>query len=237
MATQTADLKPFDARPPPRLGDMEALLRTVVRRRAVKSRSQVLREGDKPRVAHVLLHGHTFRYRMLVDGRRQITAILVPGDVCDLEAVMRGRADYSVGALTDCILGEIPAERIADPTTHDPEMTRALWRRSLRDQAISREWLVNMGRRDALEKISNLICELRFRLASVGLASDIAFQLHLTQSELADVLGLSCVHINRVLQQLRRSGLIQLSDGTLTVLDVALLEAVAGFDPIYLRLA
>ncbi len=121
----------------------------------------------------------------------------MPGDICDLEAVMRGPADYSVAAMTSCVLGELPANAIADPTTADPELARALWRRLLRDEAISREWLVNMGCRTALERVAHLVCELRVRLQAVGLTKGDAFKMQLTQAELADVLGLSTVHINR----------------------------------------
>lgn len=209
----------------------------VVREKVVKPRSDVLRQGDVPAVAHVLLDGHTYRYRLLDDGRRQITAVLVPGEICDLEAVMRGRADYSVGALTKCVLGEIPAEQVADPMALGPEMAQALWRRVLRDEAISREWLVSMGRRNALERVAHLLCELRVRLEDVGLARSEEYDLDFTQVELADILGLSAVHINRVLQQLRRTGLIQLSGGIVNILDLPTLEVVAGFDPTYLQVA
>lgn len=221
--------------PDPKSDGTEALLKAVVREKKVKQSTDVLRHGDIPTIAHVLLDGHTYRYRVLSNGLRQITAILVPGDICDLEAVMRGRADYSVGALTDCILGEIPAERVANPTVSDPEFMRALLRRLLRDEAISREWLVGMGRRTSMERVAHLMCELRVRFEAVGLASNAEFDLHFTQAELGDVLGISTVHINRILQGLRQDGLIRLSGGTLSILNVPALEALAGFDPAYLQ--
>ena len=219
------------------LDGTKALLDAVVREKVVNPRSDVLRQGDVPTVAHVLLDGHTYRYRLLHDGRRQITAVLVPGEICDLEAVMWGRADYSVGALTKCVLGEIPAEQVADPVALRPEMGRALWRRVLRDEAISREWLVSMGRRSALERVAHLLCELRVRMECVGLARAEEYDLDFTQMELSDILGLSAVHINRVLQQLRKTGLIQLSGGIVNILDLPTLEVVAGFDPTYLQVA
>lgn len=219
------------------LDGTKALLDAVVREKVVNPRSDVLRQGDVPTVTHVLLDGHTYRYRLLHDGRRQITAVLVPGEICDLEAVMWGRADYSVGALTKCVLGEIPAEQVADPVALRPEMGRALWRRVLRDEAISREWLVSMGRRSALERVAHLLCELRVRMESVGLARAEEYDLDFTQMELSDILGLSTVHINRVLQQLRKTGLIQLSGGIVNILDLPTLEVVAGFDPTYLQVA
>lgn len=222
--------------PQPKLDGAEMLLKAVVREKSVHPQYDVLRQGDVPKMAHLLLDGHTYRYRMLPDGCRQITAVLVPGDVCDLEAVMRGRADYSVAALTDCVLGEIPTEQVADPTTLDAETARALWRLLLRDEAISREWLVSMGRRTALERCAHFLCELRVRLDHVDLASNAVFDMAFTQSELGDVLGLSAVHINRTLQELRRTGLIKLSGGTLTILDQHALEMAGGFDPTYLRM-
>ncbi len=189
-----------------------------------------------PTAVHVLLDGQAYRYRLLEDGRRQIVAILVPGDICDLEAVMRGRADYGVATMTNCVLGELPVNTIADFTTIDPELAQALWRGLLRDQAIAREWLVNVGCRTALERVAHLICELRLRLEAVGLTKGDAFKMQMTQAEIADLLGLSTVHINRTLKQLRKLGLVDYSKSIISVLDVPALERVAGFNPTYLRM-
>ncbi len=219
-----------------KLDPIDPVLEAVVQEKVAESRSDILRQGEVPTVAHVVLEGHTYRYRLLNDGRRQITAVLMPGDVCDLEAVMRGRADYGVGALTRCVLGEIPAIKVADLTTADPGLARALWRRLLRDEAISREWLVGMGCRSALERVAHLLCEFRARLSAVGLTTGDTFELRLTQTELGDLMGLSTVHVNRVLQQLRRTGLIELSTNRISFLDVSAMEAVAGFDPAYLQM-
>ena len=236
MTVQAARSRPSQDLLRPRLDRAEALLNAVVRERVARSRSDVLREGEVPTAAHVLLDDHPYRCRLLKDGRRQITALLVPGDVCDLDAVMRGQADDSVGALTNCVLGEIPTERVADPEKVGPEMTRALWRRLLRDGAISREWLVDIGRRDALGRVAHLLCVLRIRTEGIGLTKGAEFESRFTPWVLADVLGLSGVHTDRVLQQLRRTALIHLSGGTLPVRDVPVLEMVAGFDPAHLRL-
>ena len=237
MLTQQASVDRPSSLSRSKLDGTEILLKAVIREKTVEPRSDVLRQGDVPKIAHVLLDGHTYRYRLLNDGRRQITAVLMPGDICDLEAVMRGRADYSVGALTRCVLGEVPAEQVADPTALGPEMTRTLWRQLLRDEAISREWLVGMGRRCALERVAHLLCEFRVRLEAVGLSGGAEFEMRFTQMELADLLGMSTVHVNRVLQQLRRTGLIEFSSGTVSILDVPTLEMVAEFDPTYLRMA
>ncbi len=219
-----------------KLDGAESLLKAVVNTKTLEPRSNVLRQGDVPTVAHVLLEGHTYRYKLLRDGRRQITALLVPGDISDLEAVIRGHADYSVAAMTRCVLGEVPVNAIADPASADPEIARALWRRLLRDEAISRERLVNIGCRTALERVAHLVCELRLRLQAVGLTKGDAFKMQLTQAELADVLGMSTVHINRVLKQLRENGLVKFSQSTMSILNVPALEKLADFYPAYLRM-
>lgn len=221
----------------PALNHADPMMRAIVRERSVPHRHELLRHGEVPQVAHVLLGGHTCRYQLLRNGLRQITAILVPGDLCDVEAVLRGRADYGVAALTPCTVGEIPVGTLQDPDETGPDITRALWQRVLRDEAIAREWLVNIGRRPALERVAHLFCELRDRLAAVGLTNGDSYDMRLTQAELADALGLTGVHINRTVRALRTSGLIR-TDGTrLTILDRPGLEALAGFDPAYLGTA
>ncbi|GJE62158.1 Crp/Fnr family transcriptional regulator [Methylobacterium trifolii] len=217
----------------PVLGEAGIVLAAIERQRMVPARTDLLRQGETPAVAHILLTGHTCRFRTLRDGRRQILAILVPGDLCDLEAVLGARADYGVSALTACTVGEIPCRRLADDT--DAAMRAALWRHLLQDAAIAREWLVGMGRRNAQERLAHLFCELRVRLEAVGLAGTDFYETRITQVELADALGLTSVHVNRTLQELREAGLIRLANGRLTILDVPALERLAGFDPAYLR--
>ena len=221
----------------PALNRADPLLAAVSRARSIPHRQDILRHGEVPGVAHVLLDGHTCRYQLLRNGHRQITAILVPGDLCDLEAVLRGRADYGVAALTPCTVGEIPLAAIHEPREPGAGIARALWQHVLRDEAIAREWLVNIGRRPALERVAHLFCELRARLEGVGLASADGFEMNLTQAELADALGLTGVHINRVIRSLRQGGLIRMDGPRLTILDRPALEALAGFDPAYLRTA
>ena len=219
-----------------RLDGAEHLLKAVGTAKVVRPGLHILLQGNVPTRAHVLLEGQAYCYRRLEDGRRQITAILVPGDICDLEAVIRGQADYGVATMTDCVLGELPVNTIADLRTIDPELAQALWRRLLRDQAVAREWLVNVGCRTALERFAHLICEFRFRLHAVGLTKGDAFTMQLTQAEIADLLGLSAVHVNRTLKRLRAIGLVDYSKSIISVLDIPVLERVAGFDPKYLMM-
>ena len=234
MSTSDPMTSPKDRFRRPTSPGVTAVLRSVVRERAVGPRHDILRQGEDPRIAHVLLDGHACRYRMLSDGRRQITAVVVPGEVCDLEAVLRGRADFNVGTLTGCVFGEIAAERIAPIDHIDRDMRAALLRQLLRDEAIAREWLVGLGRRTALERVAHLFCELWLRLRGVGLARDDGYDLKIRQGELADALGLSTVHINRVLQSLRRSGLIRWAEGSLSIVDFPALAQLAEFEPSYI---
>jgi CRP-like cAMP-binding protein len=204
-----------------------------IRERSIPKQHDLLLPGAEPEVAHLLLVGHTCRYRMLRDGRRQITAIQVPGDICDLEAILAGRADYAVNTLTRCTVGEIPLSRIAALDSRD--LSAALGWRLRRDEAIAREWIVSLGRRVGIERMGHLLCELRWRLAAVGLATDDSFEMRITQHDFADALGLTSVHVNRVLKCLRDSHLIHLKGGWLTLLDRQRLERLAQFDPAYLE--
>lgn len=207
-------------------------LERPLRERSVPKQSEILVPGDTPDIAHLLLAGHTCRYRMLQDGRRQITAILVPGDICDLEALLAGRSSYAVSTLTRCTIGEIPVSRYA--ATHDPALAHALQRRLRRDEAIAREWIVSLGRRDGIERTAHLLCELRWRLAEIGQATADSCDLRITQHDLADALGLTSVHVNRVLMNLRSERLIHLKGGRLTIIDRPRLKHLAQFDPAYL---
>ena len=234
MSISDALTAPKDRYRRPSSAVTDAILKGVVRERLVGPRHDILRQGEEPQIAHVLLDGHSCRYRMLSDGRRQITAVLIPGDVCDLQAILRGRADFNVGTLTACTFGEIPAEGLSPLDEVEPETRDALVRQLLRDEAIAREWLVGLGRRTALERVAHLFCELWLRLCGVGLARDNGYDLKIRQGELADALGLSTVHVNRVLQNLRRTGLIRWAEGSLAIGDFSALARLAEFEPSYL---
>lgn len=204
-----------------------------MRERSIPKQHDLLRPDTEPDVAHLLLAGHACRNRMLRDGRRQITAILIPGDICDPEAILAHRADYAVNTLTRCIVGEISLARIASRDHH--ELIASLGHRLRREEAIAREWIVSLGRRVGIERMAHLLCELRWRLASVGLATQDSYEMRITQSDFADALGLTPVHVNRMLKGLRNSHLIHLQGGWLTLLDRPRLERLAQFDPTYLE--
>jgi CRP-like cAMP-binding protein len=176
------------------------------------------------------------RYKLVAGGGRQIMAYLVPGDFCDLHVFILKAMDHSIGTLSQCSVVSIDRARIVE-LTERPAIARALWWATLVDEATVREWVVNVGARPADERLAHLLCELLVRLKAVGLADGGSYELPITQVDLADTVGLSTVHVNRVLQRLRALELITLRNGRLVILDVEKLNAFSGFNPNYLHLS
>ena len=213
------------------------LLDAVIREaRDVGSRGDLIREGDAPGDVRLILAGFACRYKRLAGGKRQIMAYLVPGDFCDLHVFILKAMDHTIATLSPCRVVDIPRARILEMTER-PALARALWWAALVDEATLREWLVNIGARPAEERVAHLLCELLLRLRTVGLANGDSYELPITQTELADTVGLTNVHVNRVLQRLRGDGLITLTGKHLVILDVERLNAFSGFTPNYLHLA
>ena len=204
--------------------------------RTLSAREDIVHEGDKPRHVNLILEGFACRYKMLADGRRQIVAIIIPGDMCDLRMFVLKEMDHSIGALSPLKLAEISEEKLLELTESSTRLARALWWNSLVEEAIAREWTVNVGRRDALERMAHLLCEVFVRLDVVGLAEGNSCELPVTQAELGDALGLSHVHTNRTLQELRGRDLITLKGKSLTIHDLPALKDLALFNPNYLHL-
>lgn len=214
-----------------------ARLETLTSRsREVGPREDLIREGDKPDHVHLVLEGLAYRYKVLPDGKRQITGYLLPGDFCDLHVWILGEMDHSIGTLTRCCVVEIAAEAIEDLTTQYPRVARALWWATLVDHAVMREALVSMGQRPADRQLAHLFCELLVRLQAVGHAGESSYEFPATQEDLGDALGLSTVHVNRTLQKLRDGGLITFKGKMLSIPDVNVLKRFAGFNPDYLHL-
>jgi CRP-like cAMP-binding protein len=205
--------------------------------RTVPAGADLIREGDRPSTIFALLDGWGFRYKLLRNGKRQILAYLIPGDLCDIHALVVKRMDHAIGLLDTATVATIGPERMLDVIRRHPTVERALWWASLVDEAILREWLVNLGQRDAYERISHLFCEMWLRLRAVGLADGgQRFSLPLTQTELAETVALTSVSVNRALQRLRAEGLITLDQKHLTIHDPKRLAAISGFEPNYLHL-
>lgn len=213
-------------------GVLEALPLDV---RRVGAGRDLVREGDRPSNCLVLLEGFAHRYRALEDGRRQIMAFHVAGDMPDLTSLLTRRMDHGIAALTPVLVAPVPHATVLEWTERHPRLGRLLWQDTLLDGAIFREWVVNVGRRTAYQRVAHLLCELVTRLRALGLARDHGCDLPVTQVELADATGLSPVHVNRVLQELRGDGLIEPRGRVLVALDWEGLKRAGGFDPAYLQ--
>jgi CRP-like cAMP-binding protein len=196
----------------------------------------IVREGEELTASILLIEGLMCRYKDLSDGRRQISALHVPGDFVDLHGFTLKRLDHHVQSLTRCRVVLFPHDRLRGITEQHPHLTRLLWLLTSLDAAVHREWELSLGCRSATARIAHLLCELQARLEVVGLADERGFELDLTQGELAECLGLTNVHVNRVLRTLREDGLAVFKRGRVAILDRARLEQVADFNPGYLYL-
>lgn len=193
-------------------------------------------EGETVTRCVLLLDGFMHRYKALEDGRRQIFAFHTPGDVPDLHSLNITHIDHSIAATGDCTVGYIPHQALRDAFAGTAGLVDVFWRVTLIEGAIFRNWMLSMGRRDSVAQMAHLFCELFARLKAVGLAEGNTFHVPLIQEELADAMGISTVHANRVLQQLRRRGLVTFDTKLVQIPDWAALRAFAEFDPSYLHL-
>ncbi|WP_019906531.1 Crp/Fnr family transcriptional regulator [Methylobacterium sp. 77] len=216
--------------------DKDVLHRIAALARDVPARTNLAREGDVHNDILLITEGVGCRFKQRANGARQITAYLVPGDACDLDIALMGRLDHTIATLSACKVARISTSVLQEITENHPAIARAMRISALIDEATLREWLVNVGCRSALERIAHLFCELLLRLRAVGLATEDSCDLPMTQHELADTTGMTTVHVNRSLQELRRRGLIELKGKNLRILDWPRLKSLAEFKAGYLRL-
>lgn len=215
------------------VGIIEGLCAREERFRAGAS---IFEEGDAPRSAFVVTRGLACRYRPLPDGRRQILTFLIPGDFSDLHAFLLKAMDHSVGTIIPTRIAAIERDIVQDIVLHRPRLAAALWWSEMQEAAMLRERIVALGRRNARGRVAYLLCELVWRQQAIGMAEDHSIRLPLTQTDLADALGLTAVHVNRVLQRFREDQLISLERRRLTLLNFVRLEALAGLTSNYLQL-
>jgi CRP-like cAMP-binding protein len=200
------------------------------------ARKLVVREKVQLEHSNLLLSGFVCRYKDLADGQRQILEIHVPGDFLDMHSFLLKKLEHNVATLTQCRIAYFPHDRLKAISEAHPHLARMLWLGTLMDAAIHREWILSVGRRSAIGRLAHLFAELLVRLQVVGLADDKEYMLPLTQVDLADATGLTSVHVNRMLRELRDTGVMSLRDGRVVIEDVAQLYRIGGFDPAYLYL-
>lgn len=205
--------------------------------RVLEPNEDIVKEGASPDTSCLIVEGWAMRSKSLSDGRRQITAFHIAGDFVDLHSFLLKPMDHTVTALTRCKLALVPHTALMKVTEEEPHLTRVFWLNTLIDAAIQREWMVALGRLPAAGRLGRLICELFLRLEAVGLTQAQGFDFPITQTGLADALGISGVHVNRTIQELRRASLITWQGSRVTIKDFTGLKAVAEFDPTYLNLS
>lgn len=213
---------------------MEQLAAGPVRR--VAPRRDLIVEGDVSRQLFVVLEGWAARTKTLADGRRQIVGLVLPGDVCDAHHYILRSVDHSIHALTRLRVAEVTQDRLERVIDTSTRLCHAFWWQDLVCMAVQREWTLNLGQRSAYERIAHVLCETFIRLQAIGFAQENTCDFPIVQSDLADMTGLTSVHVNRTLQDLRRSGLIVLENRRLTIPDLERLKEVALFTANYLHL-
>lgn len=221
-----------------RLSDDESnlLLGSFSGERSFHAGQDIVSQGARPTSSQLLVEGFAGRYKILANGSRQITAMHIPGDFMDLHGFLLKTLAHGVFALSACRVALVEHEALRRITEMSPHLSRLLWLDTLIDGSVHREWLVAMGRRSSEAQLAHLLCEIFVRMQIVDRVDGYSFDLPLTQVELADVLGLSVVHVNRTLQKLRRQGAVTWDGMRVRIDDWAKLASTADFDPAYLCL-
>jgi CRP-like cAMP-binding protein len=216
--------------------DRRAILEMPYSPRRLDPGAYLVREGDRPEYCCVILSGFAYRHKVTGEGERQILAIHMPGEFVDLQNSFLDISDHNVQALTRAEIGFVPRPAVRDLSEAFPNVGRAFWTDTLIDSSIFREWVVNVGRRSAISRIAHLLCEFALRLEAAGLAHDGTYELPMTQEQLADAAGLTPVHVNRVLRELDKRGLISRERRAVTIPDWSKLRDIGDFTARYLHL-
>jgi CRP-like cAMP-binding protein len=214
----------------------EILRNSLVEIRDYPAGRTIVRTGTTLSSSTLLVEGIVCRYKDLADGQRQIMELHVSGDFVDLHGFLLKQLDHNVGTMTPVRVASFPHDALRGITETHPHLGRMLWFSTLLDAAIHREKILSIGRRSAMARIAHIFCELAVRLRIVGLSDDGGYELPLTQADLADVTGLTSVHVNRMLKKLRDEDLLTFRSGIVTIGDWDRLQRVAEFDPSYLHL-
>ncbi|WP_225883153.1 Crp/Fnr family transcriptional regulator [Sphingomonas aliaeris] len=195
----------------------------------------IIREGETPGACPVLISGFAFRQKLVESGGRQIISIQIPGDALDLQQLFLDYADHNVQALTDASIAMVPRLALRELAMQRPRIAHAFAVNNQVDASITREWLLNVGRRDARTRIAHLLCEVAVRLERQELVGDYGYELPMSQEQIGDATGLTSVHVNRMLRELENDGLITRNSRTIRFPNWPVLKQVADFNPLYLH--
>lgn len=214
------------------VGLIEAACSTA---RRLPPKMDLICEGDRPGPVFLFLEGWGCRYKILPEGTRQILAFMLPGDFCDMHTNVLDEMDHSIATVTAALVATIERPRLDNVMERSPAITRAFWMMQLVDLGVARSWIASMGRRSSEARVAHLMCEMYFRLKSTEQVDEDACAMPLSQILLADALGMTPVHLNRVLREFRKRGVMYLTKGTLVIADIRELIRIAGFDDTYLH--
>ena len=215
--------------------DIAALADATALPRRYAGKVDLIREGDRPGPVFVMLEGWACRYKLLPNGTRQIVGFLMPGDSCDLHVALLAEMDHSIQTITPALVARIDRNAMDALLEQHPAVAKTMYVGQLVDEGTLRAWITSMGRRTSIERVAHLMCELYLRARDVGLTVEPSFTMPLSQTILADALGMTPVHLNRVLRELREVGAMTLSRGTLTIANPNQVAEIAGFDENYLH--
>jgi CRP-like cAMP-binding protein len=215
--------------------DVKAIERLPIMVKEVAAHNPIVREGERPVQCCLLIDGFLCRSKTTDAGKRQILSIHITGEIPDLQSLHLHVMDHDLTTLSRCTVGLIPHDALRTLTRERPTVAEALWRETLIDAAVFREWIVNVGRRAAVVRLAHLLAEIGTRLQAMDLAPGDRFELPMTQLDIADALGLTPVHVNRVVQELRREGLLELRKHSVSLPDLPRLKQVGDFDDLYLH--
>ena len=216
--------------------DRQAVRDLPTRLRKLDPGSYLIREGDVPTHCSVLVSGFAIRLKVTGEGSRQIMAVCIPGDAIDFQNLFLGISDHAIQILTRSVIADIPREPLQELLFNRPAISAAVIHSTLIEASILREWVVNVGRRDARSRIAHVLCEFAVRLEARGLAPHGGFQLPMTQEQLGDATGLTPIHVNRVLRGLQADGLINRQRRNIQFADWRALQETADFTRRYLHL-
>jgi CRP-like cAMP-binding protein len=218
--------------------DRAAILSLPHRVRRLEQHDYIVREFDRAEYSCVMLGGYSIRHKQTIDGKRQILAIHMKGEMVDLQNSLLGQADHSVQMLTPGTIAMIQREEIERVAFERPRVGKAMWIDTLVDGSIFREWILNVGRREAPARVAHLLCEFSLRLEVAGLGQQTQYELPMTQDQLADATGLTPVHINRTLKKLEADGLIERLNGarSIEIGDWKKLARAGDFNAAYLHM-
>lgn len=215
--------------------DVTTLLAASSRSRQYAARHDLIRDGDRPGPVFIMLEGWACRYKVLPSGTRQVLAFLMPGDACDLHIGLLAEMDHSIQTITPARVATIERVEMDAIMERQPGIARAMYISQLVDEGTMRAWITSMGRRTSTERVAHLMCELYLRARNIGLTGEDSLSLPLSQILLADALGMTAVHINRVLKELRLQGAMALRRGSLDIIDPEMIVRIAGFGDGYLH--